>query len=144
MGELYLRRTLTGFAADDEASADAMRGYKVGDVYRANVVKPRNIKNHRRYWALINLVYQNTDAYKSADQLHQHLKILAGHCSPVVSKATGETWWIPESISFGSMDEIQFQDFWRRVILVVQEHILPGVDVDAVQYEIEKLVGLAA
>lgn len=144
MAELFLRRTLGGFAAADEATQDAMRSYRINEVYRANVVKPRDLKNHRRYWALVNLVYQNTEGYKSPDQLHQHLKILAGHCSPVVSKATGETFLIADSISFGSMDEPEFQAFWSRCITAVSEHILPGIEVDAVAYEVEKLIGVAA
>jgi hypothetical protein len=144
MAELFLRRTLAGFAAADEAAQDAMRSYRLGETYRASVVKPRNLRNHRRYWALVNLCFQNTEGYKSPDQLHQHLKILAGHCSPVVSKATGETYLIADSISFGSMDETEFQAFWARCITAVAEHILPGIEVNAVAYEVEKLCGLAA
>lgn len=144
MAEIYLRRTLSGFVAADEASQDAMRTYRLNETYRANVVKPRNLTNHRRYWALVNLVYQNSEGYKSTDHLHQHLKILAGCCSPVVSKSTGEQYLIADSISFGAMDETQFWDFWQRCIAAVCEHILPGIEVDAVAHEVEKLCGLAA
>lgn len=144
MGDLFLKRTLHGFAAADEATQDAMRSYKIGDTYRASVVKPRNLRNHRRYWALVNLVYQNADGYASAELVHAHLKLLAGRCSPVVSKTTGETFLVPESISFSAMDEAEFQDFWGRCIKAVCEHILPGINVDAVAYEVEKLCGVAA
>ena len=144
MADLFLKRTLGGFAAADDASLDAIRSYRLNDIYRATVVRPRNLKNHRRYWALVNMCFQNCEGYKSPDQLHQHLKILAGHCMPVVSKATGETWLIPNSISFGSMDEAEFQAFWGRCIKAVCEHILPGIEIDAVQYEIEKILGVAA
>lgn len=144
MSELFLKRTLHGFTAADEGSQDAMRKFKMGETYRANVVKPRNLRNHRRYWALVNLVYQNTEGYASAELVHAHLKLLAGRCSPVVSKATGETFLVPESISFSAMDEAEFQEFWARCIKAVCEHIIPGIEVDAVQYEIEKLCGVAA
>jgi hypothetical protein len=144
MGDLFLKRTLHGFAAADEATQDAMRSYKIGDTYRASVVKPRNLKAHRRYWALVNMVYQNTEGYASAELVHAHLKLLAGRCSPVVSKTTGETFLVPESISFNAMDEAEFQDFWARCIKAVCEHIIPGIEVDAVQYEIERVLGVAA
>lgn len=144
MGDLFLKRTLHGFAAADEATQDAMRSYKIGDTYRASVVKPRNLKAHRRYWALVNMVYQNTEGYASAELVHAHLKLLAGRCSPVVSKTTGETFLVPESISFSAMDEAEFQDFWARCIKAVCEHIIPGIKVDAVQYEIERVLGVAA
>ena len=144
MSELFLKRTLHGFTAADESSLDAMRKFKMGETYRANVVKPRNLKAHRKYWALVNLVYQNAEGYASAELVHAHLKLLAGRCSPVVSKATGETFLVPESISFSAMDEAEFQEFWARCIKAVCEHIIPGIEVDAVQYEIEKLCGVAA
>lgn len=144
MADLFLKRTLHGFAAADEATQDAMRSYKIGDTYRASVVKPRNLKAHRRYWALVNMVYQNTEGYASAELVHAHLKLLAGRCSPVVSKTTGETFLVPESISFSAMDEAEFQDFWARCIKAVCEHIIPGIKVDAVQYEIERVLGVAA
>ncbi len=144
MADLYLKRTLAGFSAADESTADAMRSYKLNEVFRASVVKPRNLKNHRRWWALCNLIYQNSDQFNSADQVHDYLKILAGHCSQIVSKSTGEVFLVADSISFGSLDEVQFQDVFGRAVKAVSEHILPGIDVDSVQYEIEKLCGIAA
>lgn len=144
MADLYLKRTLTGFSAADEPSADAMRSYKVGDTYRATVVKPRNLKNHRRWWALCTLIYQNSDSFKSAEQVHDYLKILAGHCSQIVSKSSGEVYLVADSISFGSLDEIQFQEVFGRAVKAVGEHILPGISSDDVTYEIEKICGWAA
>lgn len=144
MADLFLKRTLSGFQAADESTADAIRGYKLGETYRASVVKPRNLKNHRRWWALCNLIYQNSDQYKSAEMVHEHLKILAGHCTPIVSKGTGEVYLIANSISFGSLDEAQFQDVFGRAVLAVSEHILPGIEVGAVSLEIERICGIAA
>lgn len=144
MADLFLKRTLSGFAPADEASSDAMKSYKIGDTFRASVVKPRNLRNHRRWWALCNLIYQNSDQYKSVDQVHDHLKILAGHCTQIVSKSTGEVYLVAESISFGKLDEAQFQEVFQRAVIAVTEHIIPGIDTDDVVYEIEKLCGLAA
>jgi hypothetical protein len=144
VADLFLKRTLAGFSAADEASADAIKRYKLGDTFRATVVKPRNLKNHRRWWALCNLIYQNSDQFKSADQVHDYLKILAGHCSQIVSKSTGEVYLVADSISFGSLDEIQFQDVFSRATKAVAEHILPGINLDDVSYEIERLCGFAA
>lgn len=144
MAEVYLRRTLSGFVPDDEASAAIVKGYRLNEVYRANVVKPRSLKNHRRWWALCSLIYQNSDQYKSAEQVHDHLKILAGHCTQIVSKTTGEVYLVADSIAFGRLDEAQFQDVFGRAIKAVAEHILPGIQIDEVSLEIERICGLAA
>jgi hypothetical protein len=59
MAQLYLRKTLTGFVCADEASQDVHRKYKIGEVYRADVVKPRNYQHHKLCMALLNLTWAN-------------------------------------------------------------------------------------
>ena len=38
MARLYLKRTLSGFAPADEPSADIARKFKVGEIYRADII----------------------------------------------------------------------------------------------------------
>ncbi len=142
--DVYLKRTLTGFTAADDASVDAMKGYRIGDVYRADIVKPRNLKNHRRWWALCTIIYQNTEAYGSTEQVSDHLKILSGHCNSVSSEATGQVYLLPKSIAFSSLDELEFQDVFDRAAKAVCEHIIPGINDYDLQGEVLKLVGMAA
>jgi hypothetical protein len=144
MARLLLKRTLNGFVPADEASAEAARRFEIGQTYKGDVVKPRNLKTHRRYWALVDLIYQNSDQFKSKDQVHQYLKIRAGHSTTIISKSTGELFHVADSISFDTLDDIQFYEVYKRMLDVVVQDILPGVQVDAVQYEIEKLCGVAA
>lgn len=144
MAKLYLKRSLSGFIPADEASSELMRKYKVGEAYRAEMVRPRDGVAHRRYWALINIVLQNTEQFKSAELLHQYLKIRAGHCTPVVNKSTGEVYLIPASISYSTLDEVEFQKVWRAVVDVVCEEIIPGITEAEIEYEIQKVCGLAA
>ncbi len=144
MARLHLTRTLTGFAAADEPTAEAMRKYKVGDTYRAEVVKPRNIAMHRRYWALVTLCYQNSEQFSSTEQLHEYLKIRAGHCSQIVSKTTGEIFLVPKSIAFSEMDEVEFLEFWKRITDVICSEIIPGLDNEALELEIQRCAGMAA
>lgn len=144
MARLYLQKTLNGFTAGDEATSEAMRKYKVGETYRAEVSKPRNLTMHRRYWALVTLCYQNSDQFKSAEQCHEYLKIRAGHCEPIASKTTGEVFLVPKSIAFSEMDDVGFAEFWNKVVQVICEEIIPGLDSDALELEIQRCAGLAA
>jgi|SRR5689334_11945381 hypothetical protein len=144
MAEMHLKRTLNGFAPADQESADAMKGYRIGDTYRAKVVKPREHKNNARWWKLCEIIRDNTEGYASKEQVSDHIKILCGHTTTVASRATGEMYHLPNSISFSALDEIEFQEVWRRAIRAVDEHILPGVGEQEIQYEIERILGLAA
>jgi hypothetical protein len=144
VADVYLKRTLGGFTPADQESADSMKGYKVGDTYRAKIVKERLHKNNARWWKLCEIIRDNTEGYASKEQVSDHIKILCGHTTTVHSKLTGEMYHLPNSISFSALDEIEFQEVWKRAVHAVDEHILPGVGEDQIRYEVEKLMGLAA
>lgn len=143
MSAVSMRRTLTGLSADDEAASDLLRKVQVGEVVRVEVTKPRVHKNLRRWWALMNLIHQNSDQFRSPEQAHDYVKILAGHCTQIVSKSTGEVYLVADSISFGRMDEVEFQQVWQRAIKAVAEHIIPGIDEQEMENEILRLIGWA-
>jgi hypothetical protein len=59
MAKLFLKKTLAGFTPSDEPSVEAAKRYKLGEVYRADIVKPRVYKDHCRCMALLSLTYEN-------------------------------------------------------------------------------------
>jgi hypothetical protein len=144
MAKILLKRTLNGWAEADDDSRDAARKFRVGETYKASIVRPRDMRSHRRYWGLVTLILENTDQFASKEIIHNYLKIRAGHCTTIVSKTTGEVFLVPNSIDFDTLDETAFQDVWRRVVDVVCQEILPGVTENEINYEIQKCCGLAA
>ena len=144
MTRLFLKRTLNGWTEADDTSKAGARKFEVGKTYRAEIVRPRSLKSLHRYWALVQLILDNTDQFKSKEQLHDYLKIRAGHCTPIVAKSTGETFLVANSIDFDTLDESAFAEVWSRIINVVCEDILPGISQDELVLEVQKLCGLAA
>ena len=59
MARIFLKKTLAGFIPADEPSTEAARKYKIGETYRADVVKPRSYKEHCLCMALLSLTYEN-------------------------------------------------------------------------------------
>jgi hypothetical protein len=55
MARLYLRRTMSGFEPADEPSRESWKKFKVGEIYRGDVVKPRSYQHHKQIMALLNL-----------------------------------------------------------------------------------------
>ena len=141
MSAVLMKRTLSGLAPDDDAARDVLRRVPVGDVVRVDVQRPRSHKNLRRWWALMNLIAQNSDTVKSPEQAHDLVKILAGHCTHIISKSTGEIYQVADSIAFGRLSEDEFQDVWRRAVRAVTEHILPGITDDEIEAEILQIIG---
>lgn len=144
MARMYLKRTLGGFALADEMSIETAKRYKVGETFRAEIVKPRSRKTLGRYWVLCQMILDNTEMFRSKEQVSDYLKIRAGHSTSIVAKKTGEIFHLANSIDFDSVDESEFQDFWSRACDVIAEDILPGITESEINYEVQKIVGLAA
>lgn len=144
MAKMYLKRTIGGFSPADDMSVETAKKFKVGEQYRAEIVKPRSRKTLGRYWVLIDMIYSNTDMFASKRVLHDYLKIRAGHSVTIVSQSTGELYHIADSIDFDTLSEDQFQDVWSKVCDVVCADILPGITQPELENEVSKLVGVAA
>jgi len=144
MTAILCRRTTSGLSPDDDAARDVLRKVKVGDVVRVEVRRPRNLSAHRRFFALVNLVYTNSEKFPSPDVARRVLTCRAGHALPYIIESTGEVLLIPESISFANMDQDEFDAFWQRVVKVVCEEILPGVTEADIEAEILSCVGAAS
>lgn len=144
MTAILMTRTLSGLAPDDESATAVLRRIKPGDVVRVEVRRPRNLSAHRRFFALVNLVYTNSEKFPSPDVARRVLTCRAGHALPYIIESTGEVLLIPESISFANMDQDEFDAFWQRVVKVVCEEILPGVTEADIEAEILSCVGAAS
>lgn len=144
MTAILCRRTTSGLSPDDDAARDVLRKVKVGDVVRVEVRRPRNLSAHRRFFALVNLVYTNSEKFPSPDVARRVLTCRAGHALQYIIESTGEVLLIPESISFANMDQDEFDAFWQRVVKVVCEEILPGVTEADIEAEILSCVGAAS
>lgn len=77
--------------------------------------KKRNIKFHKKFFALINLCYSNQDLYTNSEDLRKDLLILSGYYVYKVNYITGEEKREAKSISFSSMDEIEFTEIYEKV-----------------------------
>lgn len=144
MAKMYLKRTIGGFSPADDMSVETAKKFKVGEQYRAEIVKPRSRKTLGRYWVLCQMILDNTELFRSKEQVSDYLKIRTGHSTSIVAQKTGEIFHVANSIDFDSLDEAEFADLWRRVCDVVVEDILPGITQHEIEYEIQKIVGLAA
>lgn len=136
---IYLTRTATGLAAHDEEARDALRRIKLGQVVRAEIVRPRSLQYHRRFFAMLNVVWAACGDWPNVDELLTELKFRAGLVDRqrVIDKATGEVLAEivkPQSIAFHRMNEDQFREFTERAIEIICRDMVPGLE-DAVLRE---------
>lgn len=138
MARLYLKRTLTGFEPADEPSREIWKKYKLGQVYRSDIVKPRNYKFHCLCFALLNLTFENQEQYdpEHFNPFRKMIAIEAGHYEEVVSR-DGEVWKQAKSISYDELDDVEFEALFPKMMGVCGQ-ILHDMDLKELEVEVIK------
>ena len=125
--------------ATDEAEGWA-RKIKPGDIIEVDVKRPRSQRHHRLFFAMLKIVSDNLDNC-SVDNLLDIIKIGIGH-TKIVKMPDGRLYAIPMSISFSSLDQDAFAEIFTKAGDYVIQEILPGIDRDALTYEIYEMAGV--
>lgn len=135
MAKLYLRKMGGMLFADDEQSKKHLQKIKAGSVISCEVKKPRNIRFHRKYFALLNYSFEcwnenlidNSNA--NFDAFREEITIRSGHYTKTI-KFNGDVRYIAKSISFARMEELDFNELYSKTIDVILKHVLKNYTKD--------------
>lgn len=133
--QLFLTRTVSGLAASDDEAVAALRRIKVGKIVRADVVVPRNLRHHRKFFALLNVVWAATDQWESVEDLLIELKVRLGVVRDVVLRDTGEVFKVVGSISFSNMDQAEFDAFFEKSLRLLAQ-MAGGIESETLRREV--------
>lgn len=136
---LIFKKTLGALRPADDAAAQALQKIPMDKEVAIKIKRPRNIRHHRLFFALLKIVFENQEVYKSEAALLAAIKIATGHCTPIVL-TDGTRAFIPSSISFAAMDQTQFDAFYERVCTLVCAKIIPNLSREDLQAEIMTMV----
>lgn len=117
--------------ADHEAYTKLKRRLermKPGTWFRMEWAVPRHGPHHRKLFALLNLVAENSETYDTTEKALVAVKLVTGYADPVIDPRTGEMVQVPQSISYDSMDQDKFDLFYEAAIDGVLRYILTGMD----------------
>ncbi|MGL4338310.1 MAG: DUF1367 family protein [Turicibacter sp.] len=120
--KIVLVKTLSGSiipAYDDDK--EKLKRFKAGEPFMAEVTKPRNLRFHRKAFALFSMVFQNQEVYHNLDDLRYDLTIEAGYFNESVN-IHGEVIKRAKSISFAQMDDTQFAEYYEAVIKTIVKY----------------------
>lgn len=123
---------LRGATEDDHAEwlkfKRRLENMKPGEFLRIEANKPRSGPNHRRFFALLKLINENSEVYDTRAKALVAIKLAAGFFDPVVDPSTGEIVPSVHSINYDSMDEDEFTRFFNQAIDATINCILPQLD----------------
>jgi hypothetical protein len=139
MTDIVMRKGMAGLFPTDEAGENTLGDIKMGDAVKVKITRPRNIQHHRLFFAMCNLVANNTDAVRDTDELVFRLKIATGHCRELM-RDDGTVLYEPQSISFASMSQDEFNDFYKKCVDIICTRLIPGMEREDLQNEVLAMV----
>lgn len=137
MTTVYLRKTLQGFVPDTDEDHDAAKRFRLGQVAKAEITNPRNVRFFRKWWALvkvgfdlweetgIRLQHQGVEVLPNFERFRKDVTILAGFHHPVVN-VRGELRLEADSIAFGKMDEETFDKLYSATLTALVHKVMKG------------------
>jgi hypothetical protein len=120
---------LRGWTQHEDIALRKMRAkinrLKPGAMLKLSYSQPRNLGHHRKFFALVQAVAENSEIYDTTDKALVAVKLAAGHVDFVPHPETGELTAVPKSIAFQNMDQAAFDEFYERAVAGVIAHICP-------------------
>ena len=109
---------------------------KIGEEFEITYTKKRNLKFHKKYFALLKLAFENQQDYRDIESMRRDLIITAGFYDEIVNKVTGEVYTLANSISFSKMDNLEFSDLYEKTKNVISKWL--GISSEQINEEINQ------
>lgn len=126
---LYCTVTEYGLMPYDDNDLQLFRRLKRGAVVKVETRTPRNLRFHRKFFALLRVTFDNLPEHiassmhiESIEALLMLLKMDMGYFDVV---EIGEHHFVkPHSISFAEMDEAAFSEFYNKAVTCILNNYL--------------------
>lgn len=134
--KVFLTKTKSGVLApahDDDR--EKLKRWSAGDLLQCTVTMPRNAAFHRKYFAMLQMVFDNLPETKwrigsniveirTVEELLWHVKFQVGHYEQKMTLG-GKIVYKPKSISFAAMDDEAFHEFYQKSLDAICRYFLP-------------------
>lgn len=110
--DILIQKTPQGLASYGPHSGPMLSEMVNGQVFTVKPRKGRSLPRNSAYWAGLNIAVKATDAWPTADHLHQDLKRLCGYFDVYFNPLSGAQEIRVQSTSFQKMGESEFAAFF--------------------------------
>ena len=126
--------------ASDEDARVVLARIKDGTDLMIEVRRPRNVRFHRLFFKLLDLIVENTERFGNVDEALLAVKIATHEVDTYIDADTGQVYYIPRSIAFESMDQDRFRRLFNRALYVACDRWLLGLKFEELHTRIFELV----
>jgi hypothetical protein len=130
--KLLCRNTIQGLVPLYPSDFDEKRKLKLGQDYQVEVTNPRNVGFHRKFFAMLNVGHENTSLDMPFETYRKYMTVKAGFFTAY--QTPKGIYYDPDSISFSSMSQDEFEEVYSRVLDKVIEDI--GIDKEDIEKQL--------
>ena len=111
--DIFCRVVPGGLMALNQAEASKLEDL-VGQEVRAMITRPRNLKFHKKYFAMLKTGHDMANTDFNMEQFRVYCQAGSGHCEFI--EGQDGIIAVPKSISFFSMDDLEFERLYNDVL----------------------------
>lgn len=129
------------FPVDDEG-IELLFGLRDNRDVGCDVKQRRNPRHHRLFFVICRFVKDHCELFSEAstDEIKDSIKLATGLVKRRIDMDTGRTYLVLRSISWGAMDQTEFNQFFDHACQVISHRWMPeGTTADDVRDELIKL-----
>ena len=132
--KITVKKTHGGLRPMYDSDFENYAKIQIGEEFEIDYTKKRNLKFHKKYFALLKLAFENQQDYRDMESMRRDIIITAGFYDEIVNKVTGEVYTLANSISFSKMDDLEFSDLYEKTKNVISKWI--GIENESIENEI--------
>jgi hypothetical protein len=133
-----------------QEALELLQKVKVGDDVFVDLVRPRNLQFHRKFFALLQIAFDHWEpgektarwgetAQKNFDRFRKDIIILAGFYYTTV-RVDGSLRVEAKSQSFGNMTEDEFEELYSKTIDVILQRIMTNYTKEDLERVVDEIV----
>lgn|SRR3990167_3602759 len=133
--KIFCQNTKSGLQPLYEDDYDEKKKLKIGEIYFCEIKRPRNIKFHKKFMALIKIGWENTKAFEEEvpfDIYRKWATIKSGFYDAYHTKKG--IMIEAKSISFANMNEDTFGQLYEKMLDIIHKDI--GTDKKDIEAEL--------
>lgn len=121
--ELLLVKTPGGILRGaDAASQEAIDRFGNGETFSATVKRKRNLGHHNKFFGMLDMAFQNQEAYTNRERFREACLIEAGHCDDV-RLLDGTVQKRARSIAFRNCEQTEFEKVYSATVQVLIDFV---------------------
>lgn len=132
--KLLVKKTNKGLLPMYDSDYEIYSKIPLGEEFEIEYKKHRNLKFHKKMFALFKMCFENQESYSDLNDLRRDLTITAGFYTESANVLTGEVFKHAKSISFSNMDEIEFSELYESIKTVIIQWL--GITNEQIEEEI--------